>query len=325
MVKKGYLRYGILEYDIISNGFIQKFVDYSLLYIEKQKRDTPGITKPFTYIGQKFTPFLLHREDIALCSISYLYYGEPKIWYVIDAKYYSHVQTVFDTFINTKNYLCPDNINHKLYLPTEKILQESNIKFTKVIQNVGDCIILNSNVLHFGYNCGLNFSVAVNFLPPIKYIIDFVFKSNTLRHIIKIQDKCNICSDQLNDKNDQFYVFNIDWKYYTEKINENEFPPHIKNFFNNKMVYYPIKFRKFDYIIIQFDDNKYIAKIIDYLVQFNSDKNCYNQLLKVNVIIFELIKTIFISEILFCKKINQNELDTYANILNTCNRTLDNF
>lgn len=40
----------------------------------------PGVTMPFLYFGSKHSFFPAHIEDASLFSLSYLHYGQPKIW-----------------------------------------------------------------------------------------------------------------------------------------------------------------------------------------------------------------------------------------------------
>ena len=296
--KKKLLRYGIIMNDILESGFIQKFVDLSVLHLQKEMDDIEGITTPMTFIGQPYTPFCIHREDCALCSISYMYYGETKIWYIIEEKYIEQLKLLISKFMNVskKTHICEDIINHKIFFFTIEYLHKNNIRYKKIEQNVGDCIILNSNTLHFGYNCGLNVSVAVNFLPLIGNILNKVFEANSLRNIIKIQDNCSHCSDELNRKNNRSLVVNFKWFIIKKKILNINCAINIKYFLNKNVKYLPKEIRRNHYITMKHDNKMYIGKILDYFPLKIKSKNYYKQILKIDVIMHGNVETILIDD-----------------------------
>jgi histone demethylase JARID1 len=48
-------------------------------------KDISGINTPWLYIGQKYSTFCWHYEDLMLYSINYSHWGKPKLWYTVPA------------------------------------------------------------------------------------------------------------------------------------------------------------------------------------------------------------------------------------------------
>ena len=67
-----------------SNSFNLNRLGTCLDVILDQK--APGINTPFLYYGTWRSTLGLHTEDCDLYSVSFLHYGEPKVWYAIPPK-----------------------------------------------------------------------------------------------------------------------------------------------------------------------------------------------------------------------------------------------
>lgn len=52
----------------------------SLMQFPRSK-DISGINIPWLYIGQKFSTFCWHFEDLMLYSVNYNHWGKAKLWY----------------------------------------------------------------------------------------------------------------------------------------------------------------------------------------------------------------------------------------------------
>jgi histone demethylase JARID1 len=54
----------------------------SLMQFPREK-DISGINIPWLYIGQKFSTFCWHYEDLMMPSINFSHFGKPKLWYCV--------------------------------------------------------------------------------------------------------------------------------------------------------------------------------------------------------------------------------------------------
>ncbi len=57
---------------------------------------------------------------------------------------------------------CNDPLSHTSIIVTLKFLEEHNVPYHVIFQEVGDIVILFYNVIHFGFNLGYNIAEAVN-------------------------------------------------------------------------------------------------------------------------------------------------------------------
>jgi len=49
----------------------------------KQKAGMSGIDVPWVYVGQKYSTFCWHYEDLMMYSLNYAHWGKPKLWYSV--------------------------------------------------------------------------------------------------------------------------------------------------------------------------------------------------------------------------------------------------
>lgn len=128
-------------------------------FLDKLINSAPGITKPYTYIGNIGTSFPWHREDMNLGSISYLGKGSPKIWYVIKPRDRDCFEKEIVTQSSSQEYVCELHAKNRLIDP----INLTKFDYQKVVQRVGDYVIVFPGAYHSGINIGKNIATSINY------------------------------------------------------------------------------------------------------------------------------------------------------------------
>lgn len=89
-----------------------------------------GIQSPYVYVASPLTSFGFHKEDKDANSINYLHRGKPKFWYFISLEYSAKLEQLATQMSIEMD--CDSYIRHKNIMIPPSILQENNIKFTRV-------------------------------------------------------------------------------------------------------------------------------------------------------------------------------------------------
>lgn len=130
-----------------------------------------GINIPMYYAGGAFSYFPYHVEDEDLCSLSYLHYGSPKIWYVtppsnkISFERFVGLHVLNPQFVNKSNNGARQFLSEKscLFNPLLPKQFQDGLSFYKVVHIPGTFVILPPCAYHGGFNTGFNVAEAVNY------------------------------------------------------------------------------------------------------------------------------------------------------------------
>jgi hypothetical protein len=131
--------------------------DQKSLLNEPESGGGRGLAKALLYAGTTGSFFCCHAEDQDLYSYSHLVYGSPKVWYILEpspynlAKFYKH----FVVKLPEAAY-CNAPLRHKSLMINPKLLDKYGIKYSTVIQRVGEVVVVWPKAIHFGYNAGFN-------------------------------------------------------------------------------------------------------------------------------------------------------------------------
>ena len=135
----------------------------SLLKSLPQASQIAGVSRPWMYLGSRFSAFCWHTEDHFLTSVSYLHSGCPKVWYTLAPTHRERMDEAI-------RKLLPDlvavnrDLQHQLVtmINPETLATLFNLPITRVIQNPGEFIITFPQAYHCGFNTGPNLAEAVN-------------------------------------------------------------------------------------------------------------------------------------------------------------------
>ena len=93
--------------------------------------------------------------------------GQPKVWYIVHEhnreKLESHLRESY-----TKEFKqCRRYHSHKTIFLDPLVVASWNIPVFKIIQGPGDIVLTWPGSYHWGWNMGLNLSMAVNYRPKV--------------------------------------------------------------------------------------------------------------------------------------------------------------
>lgn len=137
----------------------------SFLQFADEKRIS-GITVPWVYVGQLYSSFCWHYEDLMMYSINYMHEGAGKMWYAIpsqDARKFEKAakQKLAGLAKDDPNFLL--NIN-SMICPT--YLAAQGVTVYSTLQKPGEIILTFPESYHAGFSVGYNCTEAVNFTCP---------------------------------------------------------------------------------------------------------------------------------------------------------------
>ena len=165
--------------DMVSDGDIWSM--FNNLGLEKLG-DVSGVSSPWGYAGTRGSTFPVHMEDSNLGSVNYLLDGKPKIWFVVHPadrdKFVFGLKKLYP-----KEYKkCSQYHRHKnLFVNPVKVQKELDIAVFRIEQLPGDLVVTWPGTFHWGYNSGLNASMAVNYCP----------KGDLASSVIKTAKQCS--------------------------------------------------------------------------------------------------------------------------------------
>lgn len=143
--------------------------------VVRHMAEMPGINEPMYYIGQAFTYFAIHVEDLGLGSISYLHSGAPKVWYVSPKR----CNVAFKEFLKGHIY-APGFIGQGLAEAKREVAKKRTIfnpslvyerhkegdltlDMYRIVQEEGTFLYTAPLAIHFGFNAGYNVAEATNY------------------------------------------------------------------------------------------------------------------------------------------------------------------
>ena len=144
--------------------------------------EVSGVSTPWGYAGTKGSTFPVHLEDSDLGSINHLMDGKPKIWFVVHPNSRDNFVTGLRKLYSKEFLECRQYHRHKnLYIDPVKVQEVMGIPVYKIVQRPGDMVVTWPGTFHWGYNAGLNASMAVNYCP----------KGDLAREIITSARQCS--------------------------------------------------------------------------------------------------------------------------------------
>lgn len=107
-----------------------------------------GVRTPTFIPGMPGSTFCIHTEVEDVASVNLLVWGSPKIWFVVPPAYYRTVIELIRELYHPDG--CANPTRHKDLFPDPAILRERGIPVRRVVQRVGDMIVLLPRAFHFG-------------------------------------------------------------------------------------------------------------------------------------------------------------------------------
>lgn len=129
------------------------------------QKDISGMTKPWIYVGSKFSTFCWHLEDQYTLSANYQHEGAPKVWYSIPDESCENFHKLLHELTPDLFEKQPDLLHQLVSLvsPYDPLFKKYNVKWYKVVQHPNEYIITFPKCYHAGFNSGYNLNEAVNF------------------------------------------------------------------------------------------------------------------------------------------------------------------
>lgn len=126
-----------------------------------------GVTVPWLYIGQLFSSFCYHAEDMNMLSINYMHVGEGKVWYGCPA---GDAARAFEAAMRASvPHLFSDEPGLLFSLVTmvpPTTLAAAQVPMCRTVQRPGEFIVTFPLAYHGGFSLGFNIAEAVNFATP---------------------------------------------------------------------------------------------------------------------------------------------------------------
>ncbi|XP_004349098.2 hypothetical protein CAOG_02348 [Capsaspora owczarzaki ATCC 30864] len=123
-----------------------------------------GMMVPWCYVGMCFSSFCWHYEDHWAYSINYNHWGAPKTWYGIagsDADLFEETMRAAVPELFDQN---PNLLYSLVTLLSPSVLMKCGVRVCRTDQHAGEFVVTFPAAYHAGFNHGLNFAEAVNFL-----------------------------------------------------------------------------------------------------------------------------------------------------------------
>ncbi|THU63305.1 hypothetical protein C4D60_Mb01t14380 [Musa balbisiana] len=127
--------------------------------------EIPGVLVPWLYIGMCFSSFCWHVEDHHLCSLNYLHWGSPKIWYGVPGKYASKLEDTMKKHLPDQFEEQPDLLHNLVTQFSPSLLRLEGVPVYRCVQRPGEFVLTFPRAYHAGFNCGFNCAEAVNVAP----------------------------------------------------------------------------------------------------------------------------------------------------------------
>ncbi|EJT98514.1 JmjC-domain-containing protein [Dacryopinax primogenitus] len=126
-------------------------------------RKLPGVNTPYLYFGMWRAAFAWHVEDMDLCSINYIHFGAPKLWWAIPSEKAKAFERTMKGYFPGDAKTCPQFLRHKSFLVSPTILANNSCRPNVLVQHQGEFVITFPQGYHAGFNLGFNCAESTNF------------------------------------------------------------------------------------------------------------------------------------------------------------------
>ena len=123
-----------------------------------------GIDIPWLYVGQKFSTFCWHYEDLMLYSINYSHWGKPKLWYGVPLADREKFEKVAKSKVALLFKEDPNILMDIVTMIKPTHFANSGVRVRKTLQMPGEYIMTFPGSYHAGFSTGLNIGEACNFM-----------------------------------------------------------------------------------------------------------------------------------------------------------------
>ena len=149
--------------EMVKNGSLWSlFGDLGLSDLD----EISGINTPWGYAGTRGSVFPVHLEDHDVGSINHHLDGANKVWFFVHPEDRDKFVDGLKKMYPEQYKMCSTYHRHKFfYVDPVMVQQAMGITITTVIQRPGDVVVTWPGTFHWGFNVGLNVSMAVNYCP----------------------------------------------------------------------------------------------------------------------------------------------------------------
>ena len=184
--------------DMVSDGEIWSL--FQNLGLDKLG-DVSGVSSPWGYAGTRGSTFPVHMEDSNLGSVNYLLDGKPKVWFVVHPEDRDKFVLGLKKLYPKEYKKCSQYHRHKnLFVNPVMVQKEMDIAVFRIEQLPGDLVVTWPGTFHWGYNSGLNASMAVNYCPKGNLASSVIKKAKQCSPSCKVGPTIFLPTDQLFDK-----------------------------------------------------------------------------------------------------------------------------
>lgn len=116
------------------------------------------------YVGGHLSSTPMHVENCCLPAANLLLAGR-KWWLVVDVFHRAELMAAVAELFKGKKMknACPSILDHNEYVLLTKLLDKWHIRYTLLVQEPGDLVLLRGGAYHLVFNEGLTVAEAVNF------------------------------------------------------------------------------------------------------------------------------------------------------------------
>lgn len=126
-----------------------------------------GVTVPWLYVGQLFSSFCYHTEDMSMLSINYMHVGEGKVWYGCPGGYGAATfESAMRAAVPHLFTAEPGLLFSLVTMVPPTALAAANVPICRTVQRPGEFIVTFPQAYHGGFSLGYNIAEAVNFATP---------------------------------------------------------------------------------------------------------------------------------------------------------------